>query len=72
MNILSELFGDEISDLKQHAKVSSLALDNDEFFQSEEEIKQYSTNEDMGEMKRSVFLLKKGYQSQKITVIQGS
>lgn len=32
MNILSELFGDEISDLKQHAKVSSLALDNDEFF----------------------------------------
>lgn len=34
----------------------------------EEEINKYSTGEDLGEVRRSVFILKKGYQSQKISV----
>jgi len=49
MNDFNELFGDEVAELKNKAK-------------SEEELKKYSTNEDMGELKRSVHLLKKGYQ----------
>ena len=62
MATFAELFGDEISDLKQHIKVLSIILTL-AFAQSEEEIKKYSTNDDMGEVKRSVFILKKGYQS---------
>eukprot|EP00347_Sterkiella_histriomuscorum_P001141 403373167 len=56
IELIAELFGDEVSDIKQRVK-------------SEEEIKKYSTGEDMGELKRSIFLLKKGYQTQKISII---
>jgi hypothetical protein len=35
---------------------------------SEEEINKYSTQDDLGEVKRAIQILKKGYQSQKVSV----
>ncbi len=78
MNLLSDIFGDEVSDFKNLVKVTNSSFYNynyyDEFpishrsLQPEEEINKYSTQDDMGEVKRSIFILKKGYQSQKQSV----
>ena len=51
--------------------LASTAIDLDEIltlFQSPEEIEKLCTKEDMPEVKRCVFLLKKGYEAQKISV----
>jgi len=54
---IDDLFGNEIDDLKKQVK-------------SEEEINKWSTNDDFTELERSVYLLKKGYEMQKLSVIQ--
>ena len=51
--------------------LASTAINLDEIltlFQSPEEIEKLCTKEDMPEVKRCVFLLKKGYEAQKISV----
>lgn len=54
---IDDLFGNEIDDLKKSVK-------------SEEEIKKWSTRDDFSEVDRGVYLLKKGYEMQKLSVIQ--
>ena len=56
MDFLNEMFGSEMGELKRHQK-------------TEEEIKKFSSSEDFTELKRAVHLLKKGYEIQKISVI---
>lgn len=52
-------------------RLAPIAINLDEIltlFQSPEEIEKLCTKEDMPEVKRCVFLLKKGYEAQKISV----
>lgn len=65
-SFLNELFGGEINNLKNHAKVIHIILYQNAtinyYIQTEEEIKKYCTSEDFNELKRAVHLMKKGYE----------